>query len=73
MLKFKIDIMDALKSRGFSTYVIRKKNLLGQKTIADIRAGIVPGIKSIDILCELLTCQPADIIEHVPDNKADLH
>lgn len=69
MLKFKIDVLEALKDKGFSTYVLRKDNLLGQKTIADMRAGVVPGIKSIDIICNILNCQPGDIISYYREEK----
>lgn len=65
MLRLKIDVLEELKTKGFSTYVLRKDNLLGQKTISDLRVGVVPGIKSIDIICSLLRCQPGDIIEHI--------
>jgi putative transcriptional regulator len=67
MLVFRFDVLQALKDKGVSTYMIRKDNLLGQKTLMDIKAGIVPGIKSINALCALLDCQPGDLIEYRPD------
>ena len=69
MLKFTIDIMERLKEKGFTTYKIRKENLFGQKTLQDIKSGIVPGIKTIDILCGLLEIQPGDFIEYIPDDE----
>lgn len=64
MLVFRFDVLQALKEKGISTYYLRKNTTIGQKTIADIKNGIVPGIKSIDILCGLLDCQPGDMIEY---------
>lgn len=64
MLVFRFDVLQALKDRGMSTYYLRNKTTLGQKTVADIKKGVVPGIKSIDILCGLLGCQPGDMIEY---------
>ena len=64
MLVFKFDILQALKEKGISTYYLRKNTTIGQKTVADIKKGVVPGIKSIDILCGLLGCQPGDMIEY---------
>lgn len=68
MLVFCFDVLQALKKRGFSTYYLRNKTTIGQKTVADIKKGIVPGIKSLDILCSLLDCQPGDIIKYIPDD-----
>ena len=64
MLVFRIDVLQALKAKGISTYYLRKNTTIGQKTVADIKNGVVPGIKSIDILCSLLGCQPGDLIEY---------
>ena len=70
MFKFKIDVMKELHDRGITTYKIRTDNLFGQKTLADIKKGIVPGIKSLDILCEKLDMPIGDIIEYVKtENK----
>lgn len=68
MLVFRFDVLQALKERGFSTYYLRHKTTIGQKTVADIKNGIVPGIKSLNILCSLLNCQPGDIIKYIPDD-----
>ena len=68
MLIFRFDVLQALKNRGFSTYYLRNKTTIGQKTVSDIKNGIVPGIKSLDILCRLLDCQPGDIIKYIPDD-----
>lgn len=68
MLVFRFDVLQALKNRGFSTYYLRKNTTIGQKTVSDMKNGIVPGIKTIDIICNLLNCQPGDIIEYIPDD-----
>lgn len=69
MLVFRFDVLQALKARGISTYYLRNKTTIGQKTVADIKRGVVPGIKSIDILCGLLDCQPGDMIEYRKEEK----
>ena len=71
MLEFKIDIMSELSKKGYNTNVIREKNLIGQKTLYDIKAGKVPGIKTINALCCLLDRQPGSIIKYVPDEKIE--
>lgn len=65
MLELKIDVLQELKERGFSSYYLRKNNLIGEKTLTDLRAGRVPGIKSLETICDLLECQPGDIIRRV--------
>ena len=68
-IRYKIDIMEALKNKGYSSYRIRKEKLFGQKTVQDFREGTV--VLSQDLLsklCEILECQPGDLIEYVPDN-----
>ena len=50
MLKFKVDIMDLLLENGYNPAKIRKEKLIGEKTMQDMRAGIVPGIRTIETL-----------------------
>lgn len=67
MIKFKIDIMEELKKKGYNTVQIRKNKLLGENALQTIRRGGVPGIKSIDMICGLLKKQPGQILEYIPD------
>lgn len=67
MLEFKIDIMKELKKKGWNSPKIRESKLIGQKTLSDIKKGIVPGIKTIENLCYMLNVQPGSIIRYVPD------
>ena len=39
MLKYKIDILEALKEKGFSTARIRKEKLLNESALQYIREG----------------------------------
>ena len=38
-LHFKVDILDALKEKGYTTYTLRKENILSQSTIQKLREG----------------------------------
>lgn len=69
MLKFKINIINALKQHGYNTARIRHESLIGQKTLGDMKKGIVPGIKTINKLCELLEMQPGEFLEYENENK----
>lgn len=66
-LKFKIDILEALKAKGYTTYTLRKDNLLSQSTIQKLREGKGLSWENIERLCAMLNCQPGDILEYVPD------
>ena len=67
MLKYKIDVLKALKERGLSSYKLRKDKILGEQSIQELRRGIVSPAR-INWLCGILECQPGDLIEYIPDN-----
>lgn len=70
-IKYKIDIMEALKNKGYSSYRIRQEKIFGQKTLQDFRNGtVVLSSDCLEKLCALLECQPGDIIEYV-ENTAE--
>ena len=62
-LCYKIDVLAALKEKGYSTYRLREENLLSQSTIQKFRKGNGVGWENLETLCNLLDCQPSDIIE----------
>ena len=59
-----------LKERGYTSYRIKKENIIGQATLTHIKNGS-GGLdhRSIDKLCRILHCQPADLMEYVEDPK----
>lgn len=71
MLKYKIDILEALKEKGFSTARIRKEKLLNESALQYIREGKPIGPKPLDDLCALLDCQPGDLLEYVKEEKTE--
>ena len=66
-LRYKMDVLEALKAKGYTTYSLRKDNLLSQSTIQKLREQKGLAWENIDNLCKLLECQPGDLIEYVPD------
>ena len=66
-LKFKVDVLSALKEKGITTYQIRKEKLLSESTVQKLRAGIGVSWENLEALCRLLDCQPYDLIEYVKD------
>lgn len=65
MIKYKIDIIAALKAAGYSTYTIQQQKLLGCATMQKIRSGEIVNAANLDKLCKLLSCQPGDLLEHI--------
>lgn len=64
MLVYKIDILEKLKEKGYTSYKIRQDKLFAQCTLTKFRQGIVVSTENLDTLCRLLKCQPGDIIEY---------
>lgn len=68
---YKIKVLDALKEKGFSTYKLRQEKLLGESVIQQIRRGELVSWPNMTRLCQLLQCQPGDILEFT-ESQADL-
>jgi len=71
-LQFKLDILEALKNKGYTTYTLRKKNILSESTIQKIREGKGIAWDNLEKLCALLNCQPGDLIEYVGETEGDI-
>ena len=68
MLRYKINILDALKSAGYSTYRIRKEKIFGEAALQAFRRNeCVVSSLSIETLCRILKMQPGDFIEYVEE------
>ena len=64
-LQFKMDVVSALKEKGYTTYRIRNEKILSESTVQKLRAGKGVSWENIETLCRLLECQPADLMEYV--------
>lgn len=68
-MQFKINVLEALKEKGYSTYRLRRENILSQSTIQKLREGKGLSWDNIERICSLLGCQPGDLIEYIPDGE----
>ena len=66
MIRYRMEILPALKAAGYSTNKIRTDKLMGQATLQQLRHGELASWRTIDTVCRLLDCQPGDLLEHVP-------
>lgn len=65
MLKYRIDILEALKEKGYTSYKIRKDKLIGEAQLTKIRNGEIASKETLNTICKLLSCQPGDILEYI--------
>ena len=68
-IRYKIDILAELKKRGYTSTKIREEKLIGQSYLQQLRHGELVSWKTLDTICSLLDCQPADLIEYVKDEE----
>lgn len=62
-LQYKIDVVAALKDKGYTSYKIRQEKLLSESTIQKLRSGKGVSWENIETLCRLLNCQPGDLLK----------
>lgn len=67
-LRYKIDVLGALKEKGYSSYRLRAEKLIGERQLQQIREGVIVSPACLEKLCTLLGCQPGDILEYVPED-----
>lgn len=69
MLRYKIDVLEALKNNGYSSYKLRKERLIGEAQIQKIRDNELVSKETLNTLCKLLHCQPGDLIEYIEETE----
>ena len=69
--RYKTDMLQLLKSKGYNTSIIRKEKIMGEAMLQKLRKGQMVSWSTLDTVCKLLDCQPGDLLEYVPD--ADAH
>lgn len=63
-LRYKIDVLAALRNAGYTQNRIREEKLIGQSYLTQLRHGELVSWKTIETICFLLGCQPGDIVEY---------
>lgn len=70
-VRYKIDIIAALKDAGYSSYRLRKEKIMGEATLTKIRAGELVSWENIGRICELLGCDIGDILTFYKTEESD--
>ena len=68
-IRYKIDILAELKKRGYTSTKIREEKIMGEAMLQKIRSGQMPSWGTLEVICSLLDCQPADLIEYVKNEE----
>lgn len=63
-IRYKVDIMAALRGVGYSSTRLRNEKLLGESYMQQLRRGELVSWKAVDTICRLLNCQPGDLLEY---------
>lgn len=72
IFKYKIDVINALKNAGYSSYRIESHHILSSSTMQKLRNGNTDlSLKTIDTICSVLKCTPYDILIYIPDTNTD--
>ena len=66
-ITYKIDILVALKEKGYNTTRLRKEKLLAEGVIQSLREKKYISMENLARICALLECQPSDLIEYVAE------
>ena len=67
MLKYKIDVLEELKGKGYTSYKLRKDKIMGEAQIQKIRQGEIASKETLNTICKLLQIQPGDLLEYIDD------
>jgi putative transcriptional regulator len=70
-MRYKIDVLNALKEKGYNTNKIRTEGLLSQSTLQKFRNQQGVSWENLETLCRLLECQPGDLLEFAEDAQPD--
>ena len=70
-MKYKVDVIAALKEAGYNTSRIRKERIMGEAMLQKIRSGQMVSWSTLETICALLQCQPGDLIAYHADTGVD--
>ena len=68
-IKYKIDVLAALKEKGYPTTRLRKEKIIGEATIQRIRHKQSVSFEILSKLCNLLECNIGDILTNEEEQK----
>jgi putative transcriptional regulator len=70
-IRYKIDVLAALKAAGYNTTRLGKEKLLSPNVVQYLRSGKMISMDSLDKICDMLHMQPGDILFHTDSTQMD--
>ena len=67
MIVYKVDVLEMLKNAGYSSYRLRKEKIIGESMMQKIRNGELMSWETLSRVCDLLNCQPGDMLEFIKE------
>lgn len=68
-LVYRVEIIPALKKKGYNTNTIRKEKLISEAMLQKIRRKQMVSWATLETICQLLDCQPGDLLAYVPPEE----
>jgi len=66
---YKVDVLAELKSKGITSYKMRKDKIMGERTMQQLRDKQLVSWDTLTKICEMLDCKPGDLLDYIPDDK----
>lgn len=70
-IKYKFNVMEALKEAGYSSTRLRNEKLLGESYMTQLRRGDLVSWAAVETICRLLNCQPGDVLQYVQEESSE--
>ncbi len=67
-LKYKFNVLEALKDKGYSSYRLSTERILANCTIQRLRNGKMLNADNMATLCRLLEVQPGELLYYEEEN-----
>lgn len=69
--RYKIDVVQALKENGYTTYKIRKEKIFSESTLQSFRDNKMVSWETLEQICRLLKVQPGDVLEYQEEEQEE--
>lgn len=64
-------LIKLMKDNKITSYTLKKDKIIGQATYKKIMEGGDIDTRTISKMCELLNCQPGDILQYIPNDPIE--
>ena len=71
-INYKVNVLEKLKEAGYSTYRIRNEKIIGERALQQLRQGDLVSWAVMEKICELLDCEPGDLVGRVKEDSDKL-